>query len=72
MGRIIIPRQSIRMFDGDTDKQRRYLLRIEAEHAAIFAAIKDRNPERARDAMRAHLSNSVRRYRRLASSKDRN
>jgi DNA-binding FadR family transcriptional regulator len=69
MGRIIIPRQSIRMFGGDPDKQRRYLLCIEAEHAAIFAAIQDHDPERARDAMRAHLSNSVRRYRRLASGK---
>jgi DNA-binding FadR family transcriptional regulator len=67
MGRITIPRQSIRMFGGNPDKQRRYLIRIEAEHAAIFVAIDDHDPERARDAMRTHLSNSVRRYRRLAA-----
>jgi DNA-binding FadR family transcriptional regulator len=72
MGRVIIPRQSIRMFGGDPDKQRRYLLRIEAEHAAIFAAIKDHDPERARDAMREHLSKSIQRYRRLADSAERN
>src|SRR5262249_24415960 len=45
MGRVIIPRQSIRMFGGDPEKQRRYLMRIETEHEAIFAAIKEHDPE---------------------------
>jgi GntR family transcriptional regulator, transcriptional repressor for pyruvate dehydrogenase complex len=67
MGRIIIPRQSIQLFGTDLESQRRYLLRIETEHAAIFAAIKERAPDRAREEMRAHLSKSVQRYRRLAS-----
>jgi GntR family transcriptional regulator, transcriptional repressor for pyruvate dehydrogenase complex len=72
MGRIIIPRQSIRMFSGDPERQRRYLIRIEAEHAAILAAIKDHDPERAREAMRAHLSKSIQRYRKLADGEGRN
>ncbi|MGA7327317.1 MAG: FadR/GntR family transcriptional regulator [Rhodomicrobium sp.] len=72
MGRIIIPRQSIRMFGGDLDKQRHYLLRIEAEHAAIFDAIRKHDADSARDAMRSHLSKSIQRYRRLASNKNSN
>ncbi len=68
VGRIIIPRQSIQLFIGDPEKQRSYLERIEAEHEAIFAAIKDRACECARDEMRLHLTNSVQRYRKLASA----
>jgi GntR family transcriptional regulator, transcriptional repressor for pyruvate dehydrogenase complex len=69
MGRVIIPRQSIQVFGGDLERQRRYLLQIEAEHVAIFNAIKERDPERAHNEMRAHLSKSVQRYRRLEAGK---
>jgi GntR family transcriptional regulator, transcriptional repressor for pyruvate dehydrogenase complex len=69
MGRVIIPRQSIHAFGGNVERQRRYLLRIEAEHEAIYDAIKARAAERARDEMRAHLAKSVQRYRKLASAK---
>jgi DNA-binding FadR family transcriptional regulator len=72
MGRVIIPRQSIRMFGDDLDKQRHYLQRIEAEHSAIFTAIQEHDPDHARQAMRAHLSKSIQRYRKLADSEDRN
>lgn len=67
LGRIIIPRQTIRAFEDDPDRQRSYLAQIEAEHEDILAAIKNHAPSRARDAMRAHLSKSVERYRALAA-----
>jgi GntR family transcriptional regulator, transcriptional repressor for pyruvate dehydrogenase complex len=69
MGRILIPRQSIRMFGGDPALQRGYLRRIEGEHLQISTAIKQRNARLAHDSMRAHLSKSIRRYRKLARAK---
>ncbi len=45
---------------------RAYLEKVHAEHAQILAAIADQEPERARQAMRAHLMASQRRYRLLA------
>lgn len=45
---------------------RAYLQKVHAEHAEILAAIADQDPERARQAMRAHLMASQRRYRLLA------
>ncbi|NTJ61966.1 FadR family transcriptional regulator [Agrobacterium rhizogenes] len=43
-----------------------YLEKVHAEHAEILAAIADQDPERARQAMRAHMLASQRRYRMLA------
>jgi DNA-binding FadR family transcriptional regulator len=43
-----------------------YLERVHAEHGAILDAIADQDPERARQAMRAHMAASQRRYRTLA------
>jgi GntR family transcriptional regulator, transcriptional repressor for pyruvate dehydrogenase complex len=67
LGRIIIPRQSIRTFVGRPTELRSYLRRIEKEHDAILAAIEGRSPVEARRAMRQHLSKSCERYRQLAS-----
>ncbi len=39
LGRLIIPRQSIRSFEGNPEGPRQYLARIEKEHEAIFQAI---------------------------------
>lgn len=69
LGRLIIPRQSIRAVDTSPDGLRKYLGRIEKEHEAIFAAIDARAPKKARDAMRRHLLNSRERYRELDASK---
>ncbi len=69
LGRLIIPRQSIRSFEGQPDDMRSYLQRIEREHEAILQAIEARAPKKARDAMRKHLLNSRERYRQLASTK---
>ncbi len=68
LGRVIIPRQSIRSFEGRPDSMRSYLRRIEKEHEAILQAIEARSPKKARDAMRKHLLNSRERYRQLASA----
>jgi GntR family transcriptional regulator, transcriptional repressor for pyruvate dehydrogenase complex len=69
LGRLIIPRQSIRSFEGSMEGTRQYLLRIEKEHEAIFQAIGAHSPKKARDAMRGHLVKSRERYRELASKK---
>jgi GntR family transcriptional regulator, transcriptional repressor for pyruvate dehydrogenase complex len=69
LGRLIIPRQSIRSFEGTAEGLRQYLARIEKEHEAICQAIAAHSPKRAREAMRGHLVKSRERYRELASRK---
>src|ERR1700731_1549378 len=66
LGRLIIPRQSIRSFEGNPDGPGKYLGRIEKEHEAIFHAIGAHSPRKAREAMRGHLLKSRERYRELA------
>ncbi len=66
LGGLIIPRQSIRTFDGKADLQRRYLESVEKEHQVIVDAIAAHAPRKARDAMRRHLLNGKERYRQLA------
>jgi DNA-binding FadR family transcriptional regulator len=65
LGGLIIPRQSIRTFDGKADLQRSYLESVEKEHQVIVDAISARAPRKARDAMRRHLLNGKERYRQL-------
>jgi GntR family transcriptional regulator, transcriptional repressor for pyruvate dehydrogenase complex len=69
LGRLIIPRQSIRSFEGTAEGLRQYLARIESEHEAIFEAISAHSPKKARDAMRGHLLKSRERYRHLVPGK---
>ena len=69
LGRLIIPRQSIRSFEGSPDSLRKYLGQIEKEHEAISHAIAARLPKKAREAMRGHLLKSRERYRELTSKK---
>jgi DNA-binding FadR family transcriptional regulator len=66
LGRHVIPRQSVRVALSSPGEQRTYLLRIQKEHARIYAAIRDRHSAEARKAMRTHLTRSLTRYRRLA------
>ncbi|MDB5616294.1 FadR/GntR family transcriptional regulator [Tardiphaga sp.] len=66
LGGLIIPRQSIRTFEGNADLQKRYLESVEREHQLIVDAIIAREPRKARDAMRKHLLNGKERYRQLA------
>lgn len=67
LGGLIIPRQSIRTFDGDAALLRRYLENVEKEHRTIFEAISAKSPRKARAAMRRHLLNGKERYRQLAA-----
>lgn len=69
LGRFIIPRQSIRSFEGNPDHSRKYLGQIEKEHGLILHAIDAHTPNKAREAMRGHLLKSRERYRELASTK---
>ncbi len=46
LGRLIIPRQSIRSFEGTGEGLRQYLARIGREHQAIFQAIAAHSPKR--------------------------
>jgi DNA-binding FadR family transcriptional regulator len=64
LGRLIIPRQSVRTFE-DTDELRAYMQKIEKEHQAIVEAIEARAPNKARELMRRHLINGRDRYRQL-------
>jgi GntR family transcriptional repressor for pyruvate dehydrogenase complex len=67
LGRLIIPRQSIRVQRTPPAEQRSYLNRIQAEHRAIFLALRQGDAPAARSAMRRHLANGRERYRRLAA-----
>ncbi|QUS41636.1 FadR family transcriptional regulator [Tardiphaga alba] len=67
LGGVIIPRQTIRTFDGKEDLQTRYLQSIEREHQMIVDAISERSPRKAREAMRRHLVNGKARYKQLAT-----
>jgi GntR family transcriptional regulator, transcriptional repressor for pyruvate dehydrogenase complex len=66
LGGLIIPRQSIRTFEGHAELQQRYLESVEKEHQVIVDAIAAHAPRKARDAMRRHLLNGKERYRQLA------
>jgi DNA-binding FadR family transcriptional regulator len=66
LGRHVIPRQSVRISLNTPAEQRRYLARIQREHRRICAAIRNGDPVGARRAMRAHLTRSLERCRRLA------
>ena len=68
LGRMIIPRQSVRTFE-DADALRSYMHKIEREHQAIVEAIDARSPNKARELMRRHLLNGRDRYRQLLSGK---
>ena len=66
LGRFIIPRQTIRMA-SDAAERLAYLRTIQKEHLAIVKAIRAKSVRKARAAMHSHLSNSRKRYARLAS-----
>jgi GntR family transcriptional regulator, transcriptional repressor for pyruvate dehydrogenase complex len=67
LGRLIIPRQSVRVGLDEGEARRRYLRRVQREHRRIVERIAAGSPQGARAAMRRHLSNSRQRYRRLAA-----
>jgi GntR family transcriptional repressor for pyruvate dehydrogenase complex len=67
LGRIIIPRQSVRYGAEEKSEERQaYLARLVREHRAIADAVVGRQLNEARAAMRRHMMNSRERYRKLA------
>jgi len=66
LGRIIIPRQSVRYENERSEGREAYLARLVREHRAIAEAVVARQVNEARAAMRRHLMNSRERYRKLA------
>jgi DNA-binding FadR family transcriptional regulator len=66
LGHHLIPRQQVRAEITPGPARKAYLEKIQGEHRLIADAIGQRETSRARDAMRAHLANGLRRYRDLA------
>jgi len=62
LGHYIIPRQTLRIEQRDSETQAAYLRKVQGEHHAIHAAIAAGGAPAARSAMRAHLENSINRY----------
>ncbi|NBO15686.1 MAG: FadR family transcriptional regulator [Betaproteobacteria bacterium] len=58
LGLRLIPRTRINTPDQDESGRVAYLQRVHSEHESIFSAIRNRDAEAARAAMRTHLSNS--------------
>ena len=71
LGRFIIPRQTVTLVTGTT-KRRVYLKIFQREHRAILSAIESGAAIQARAAMRRHLHNSRKRYRKLAAKLEAN
>jgi len=67
LGRLLIPRQSVRVSVKRGQHQRGYLQRIQKEHREIAKAITAGNVAGARRAMRRHLQGSRQRYQRLTA-----
>jgi DNA-binding FadR family transcriptional regulator len=71
LGRLVIPRHTIRLAGNGKGAQRAYLERVHREHRTIFEAIRSRSAQAAREAMRQHLEKSRARYRQLAGENGR-
>ena len=63
LGTKIIPRTRVNTPDLAPEGRMAYLQRVNGEHESIYIAIRDRDAEAARAAMRTHLSNSRERLR---------
>lgn len=68
LGRLVIPRRSIRLGMANPRERIVYLQRVWGEHEDIIAAIEAQDVQSARRAMRAHLKRGRDRYRRAAEA----
>lgn len=68
LGTMAIPRTRVGIYQTDAAARSAYLQDVNREHHSILQAIRNRDPEAARAAMRMHLTNS-RERRRLAYEK---
>ncbi|MBS3996579.1 MAG: FadR family transcriptional regulator [Hydrogenophaga sp.] len=64
LGMVIIPRTRLQTAPESPEGRLTYLRRVHQEHESIYCAIRDRDAEAARAAMRTHLANSRERLRR--------
>jgi GntR family transcriptional repressor for pyruvate dehydrogenase complex len=67
IGRHLIPRRIVSGMPQSMGGREAYLKLLQEEHRSIVAAIQNRDPKAAREAMRRHLTRSVERYRKLAA-----
>jgi len=68
LGTMIIPRTRLRTAGDAPEGRLAYLRRVHHEHESIYDAIRERDAESARAAMRLHLSNSRERLRRAQAT----
>ena len=68
LGTVLIPRQTVRAGMDDPELRRAYLMRIQAEHRALYRAIRDADVEAARQAARVHLEGARERYLAIAEA----
>jgi GntR family transcriptional regulator, transcriptional repressor for pyruvate dehydrogenase complex len=68
LGTMIIPRTRLRTASVAPEGRLAYLQRVHQEHQRIYQAIRDRDADAARDAMRTHLTNSRERLRRAQTA----
>lgn len=68
LGTMIIPRTRLKTASDAPEGRLAYLQRVHHEHESIFFAIRDRDAEAARAAMRTHLNNSRERLRRAQAA----
>jgi GntR family transcriptional regulator, transcriptional repressor for pyruvate dehydrogenase complex len=71
LGSFIIPRQRMNRASGSDTERVQYLRKIQAEHGAIYEAIRLQNIKAARKAARLHLFNALRRYQEISSQASR-
>jgi GntR family transcriptional regulator, transcriptional repressor for pyruvate dehydrogenase complex len=69
IGRHLIPRRTVSGLTESMGGTQAYLRLLQEEHRRIVAAIRDRDPRAAREAMRRHLTRSIERYRKLADER---
>jgi GntR family transcriptional regulator, transcriptional repressor for pyruvate dehydrogenase complex len=67
LGRSIIPRKTVRVSSANMPNNRAYLRIFQEEHGDVLGAIRAGRPTQARAAMRRHLVNSRKRYKKLAA-----
>lgn len=67
LGKLVIPRQSIRSGEVGPEVRHDYLVEVAGQHRRIAEAIERSDPVSAQAAMRGHLENGLGRYRALAA-----
>lgn len=70
LGTMIIPRTRLKTAGDAPEGRLAYLERVHHEHESIYRAVRDRDAEAARAAMRTHLANSRERLRRAQANEN--